>query len=179
MFSQTSFHPVEDSVPKVNDAIAVGENLDFQRRWWRFERIVWTIFLLILICDLLGLFGRGWLANATRKTPDGALILQYERIERTSTPSIMTLHFGSSAIVNGHVQFFVSDSMVKGLGAQRIAPQPALSTIGDGGITYTFAASQSPATVQIQLEPSFPGMHHFRVQCIGGKPIEARVFVVP
>jgi hypothetical protein len=179
MSSQPFLHPVEDSVPKVSGTIAVGENLEFQRKWWRFEHIVWSIFLLILLCDLLGLFGRGWLAKAKRQTPDGALTLDYERIERASTPSIMTLQFGHSAIVDGRIQVFVSDSLVKPLGAQLIAPQPEISTIGHGGITYTFPATESPAMVQIQLEPSFPGLHHFRIKPLGSESIDANIFVVP
>lgn len=160
-------------------AIAVGENLEFQRKWWRFERVLWSLFLLLLLCDLLGLFGRGWLARAKRETADHALTLDYERIARASTPSIMTLKFGSAAIRDGRIQVFVSDSLVKPLGAQRIAPQPAVSAVGDGGITYTFDATRAPAMVQIQLEPSFPGLHDFRIQSLGSQPIEAHIFVVP
>jgi hypothetical protein len=171
--------PVEDSVPKVSNELAVGENLDFQRKWWRFERAIWLFFLLLLICDLLGLFGRGWLAKARRSTPDGALVLDYERIARASTPSVMTLNFGPDAIRNGHIQVFISDSLVKPLGAQRISPQPAVSAVGNGGITYTFDATQAPALVQIALEPSFPGLHPFRIDLAGEPPIDARIFVVP
>jgi MFS family permease len=98
MADQPFKSPVGDTVPRIDDQIAVGEDLEFQRKWWRFERIVWSIFVVILICDLLGLFGRGWLAKATRTTPDGALKLNYERIERADTPSIMTLHFNDAAI---------------------------------------------------------------------------------
>jgi hypothetical protein len=183
--------PVEDSVPKVtgqsgessdassSNQLAVGEDLDFQRRWWRFESIIWTFFLLILIADVLGLFGRGWLAKAKRTTPDHALTLDYERIERASTPSIMTLHFGPASIHNGKIQLYISDSLVKPLGAQRISPQPETSAVGNGGITYTFAATQAPAIVQIALEPSFPGSHPFRIQLSNEPPFNANIFVVP
>jgi hypothetical protein len=176
---ETETKPVEDSVPKVAGDIAVGEDLEFQRKWWRFEDAVWIFFLLILVCDLLGLFGRGWLAKAKRSTADHALTLDYERIERASTPSIMTLKFGPAAIQNRQIQVFISDSMVKPLGAQRISPQPAVSAVGNGGITYTFAATQGPATVQIALEPSFPGRHSFRVQLLGNEPIDGNVVVLP
>jgi hypothetical protein len=179
MAEQPFTKPVEDSVPKTGDKVAVGENLEFQRKWWKFERIIWSIFVLLIICDLLGLFGRGWLANAQRETPDGALKLNYERIERTSTPSVMTLHFGPSAIQNGHIQFYISDSIVKPLGAERISPQPATSTVGNDGITYVFPATQSPADVQISLQPSMPGSYPFRIQMAGEAPIEAHIFVVP
>lgn len=171
--------PVGDSVPKVSDTIAVGENLDFQRKWWRFERVVWSIFLVILICDVLGLFGRGWLAQTSSRTSDGALNLKYERIERANTPSIMTLEFGDGAIKDGKIEVYVSDSIVKPLGAQRVSPQPQQSTLGDDGITYTFAATKSPAVVQIALEPSFPGVHPFKVQVPGRDAIEGKILVVP
>jgi len=171
--------PVEDSVPKIDNKIAVGENLDFQRKWWKFERVIWFFFLIILIADLLGLFGRGWLSKARQSDSGQTLTLEYERIARASTPSNMTFHFGPNSIHSGHIELYVSDSIVKSLGAQRVSPQPAASTLGNGGITYTFDATELPATAQIQLEPSFPGLHHFRVQVTGGQPIDASVFVVP
>lgn len=171
--------PVEDSVPKISDQVAVGEDLEFQRKWWRFEEIVWPILLLIVVADVLGAFGRGWLAKGHAETPDHALTLDYERVERASTPSIMMFRFGDAAIHHGRILLYVSDSIVKPLGAQRVSPQPAMSSVGNGGITYVFPASTSPASIQIQLEPSFPGLHSFRVQVEGSSPIQRNVLVVP
>jgi hypothetical protein len=170
--------PVQDSVPKVGD-VAVGEDLEFQRKWWRFERGIWVFFLLLLVADVLGLFGRGWLAKAQAGDANGTLTLDYERVERASTPSIMTLHFDDAAIRNGKIEVFVSEDIIKALGAQRISPQPELSTVGKGGITYIFAATETPATAEITLSPSFPGSHRFRMQVTGGQPINGHVVVVP
>lgn len=177
--SQMKESKVGDSVPKVAGEIAVGEDLEFQRRWWRFERIVWGFLLLVLVADVLGLFGRGWLSKAERHSTDGALTLHYEWVERASTPSIMTLDFGNPAIHDGRVQFYVSSSVVRPLGAQRISPQPQSSTIGDGGITYTFPATAAPMTVQIELMPSFPGIHPFEIRVPGSQPIRGKIVVVP
>jgi hypothetical protein len=126
--------PVSDSVPKVAGDVAVGEDLGFERKWWRFERVVWILFLVILICDVLGLFGRGWLAKAERSTPDQALTMSYERVERASTPSIMTLHFAPSAVHDGRIQVLVSENVNRRLGAQRVSPPPQLSTLTQDGI---------------------------------------------
>lgn len=178
MPEQPFLSAVEDSVPKAGD-VAVGEDLDFQRRWWKFERAVWIFFLLILVADLLGLFGRGWLAKSKRADGAHTVVLDYERIERASTPSIMTFHFDPAAVHEGEIQLFVSEDIVRALGAQRVSPQPKVSTMGDGGITYTFPATGTPATAEIQLQPSFPGLHQFRVQVVGGQPIEAGVLVMP
>jgi hypothetical protein len=178
MPEQPFMSPIEDSVPKVGD-VAVGEDLQFQRRWWKFERAVWFFFLLILIANLLGAFGRGWLAKAQRTDAAHTVTLDYERIERASTPSIMTFRFTSAAIHDGKIQLFVSEDLIKPLGSQRISPQPETSTLGNGGITYLFPVTQTPATAEIQLQPSFPGTHHFRIQVGGGQPIEGNILVVP
>ena len=171
--------PVEDAVPKVDNTVAVGENLEFQRRWWRFEHVVWCVFTVIVLCDIAGLFGRGFLAKAHRQTADGTLALSYERVQRGSTPSIMTYKFGPGAVHDGRIQLFVSQSLIKTLGAQRISPQPLTSAIDDGGITYTFPAAPSGGNVEISLEPSFPGIHDFTTGISGAQPIQAKVVVLP
>src|ERR1700679_3032394 len=51
--------PIDDSVAKVDGEVAVGEDLEFQRKWWKFERAVWLVFTLILVLTLAGAFGRG------------------------------------------------------------------------------------------------------------------------
>ena len=171
--------PVVDSVPKVADDVAVGEDLNFQRKWWKFERIIWSFFILVLLCDVLGLFGRGWLAKAKRSTPDQALTVEYERVERAGTPSVMTLHFGPAAVHNGHIQVFVGNEVIRDLGARRVSPQPATSALTGGGITYTFDSGSTPTIAEIALQPIFPGRHKIRVQLPGTKPVEASVLVLP
>ena len=168
-----------ESVSLVDDAVAVGEDLNFQRRWWRFERFAWIVLAIVLVSDALGLFGRGWLARTERVTPDGTLKLNYERIERAGTPSEMTLLLGPSAIQHGQAHLFVSEAIVRQLGAQRVIPQPLTSEIGPDGILYTFPASGPTATLTIALEPSFPGVHEFRIAVPGSQPINARIAVLP
>ena len=179
MPSQLEYKPVSDNVPKVDGAVAVGEDLQFQQSWWRFERIVWSFFILLLIADLSVALGRGPLANAKRRTADGALTVKYERVERANTSSIITVLPEQAAIHEGKFQLFVSDAVVKQLGAQRVIPQPETSVVGNGGVTYTFPAAAVPMTVQIELKPSFLGMHHFTMATPGGEAIQAKAFVLP
>ena len=169
----------DDDVPKVDGALAVGEDVEFQRRWWRFETIIWIVFSLILVADLAGLLGRGPLANRQRHTADNTLTLKYEGLQRANTSSIMTILPGANGLHDGKFQLFVSDSIVKQLGAQRVIPQPESSVIGSGGVTYTFATAALPMVIQIELKPSFIGHHDFTVGVPGGQPIGAGVFVFP
>jgi hypothetical protein len=171
--------PVEDSVAKVNDEVAVGEDLDFQRKWWRFENAAWIFFTLIIVLDLAGLFGRGPIAKAELHSADGAFDVKYERIERTDSPSILTVRFAQSAIQDGKIHLYVSSSLVKQLGTQRVIPAPQDTVIGDGGLTYTFLASRPPATVDLALQPSGPGIYDFTIGVAGSQPVHAKVVVVP
>jgi hypothetical protein len=96
--------PVKDPVLKVNDEIEVGEDLDFQRKWWRFEKVVWVVFAVIIVLDLAGLFGRGRIAKAERRSVDGIIDVNYECIERTDSPSMLSIAFGKSAIQDGKIR---------------------------------------------------------------------------
>ena len=169
--------PVEDSVSKINDEVAVGEDLAFQRKWWKFEHAVWIFFALLILADLAGLFGRGPLAKATLRAP--GMVVHFERIERTGTPSLLHIDFDSSAIQNGKIQIFVSESVVSRLGAQRIIPSPESSIVGNGGITYTFPATLSPAAIAFALQPDQSGIAEFTMRVSGGPGIRSRVFIVP
>jgi hypothetical protein len=179
MTTDSTTKPVEDSVPKIDGSVAVGEDLEFQRRWWRFERIIWSFFGLVIVCDLLGLFGRGYLAKAQRNTADQTIQLKYERVERVNAPSVMSISFGPSAIRNGEIHLFVSESVVKELGARRLIPEPASSTVGDGGVTYIFPATTLPATVEFELSPAHPGIPSFTAGVVGAEMVKAKVTVLP
>ena len=170
---------IDDSVAKVDGEVAVGEDLEFQRKWWKFERAVWAFFSLILLLTLAGVFGRGPVAKAERRTKDESIDVRYDRIQRTSTPSIITVNFGPSAIQNGKVELFVSGSMVKELGAQRVVPSPERTVVGDDGLTYAFPASGLPSSVEFALEPTGPGLHHLTIRVVGLEPVKADIFVMP
>jgi hypothetical protein len=149
--------PVRDEIPRIEDAVSVGEDLDFQRSWWRFEKLAWIILAVVLAADALGVFGRGWLAKAQRHAADHSLQLSYERIQRAGTPSMMTIEFAPSAVEGSEVHLLSSLSIVKELGAQRIIPQPQTSAIGPAGITYTFPVTGSPRHREHSTRARLPG----------------------
>ncbi len=179
MVTKSFSKPVEDSVAKVNEEVAVGEDLQFQRKWWCFENAAWIFFSLIIVLDLAGLFGRGPLAKAERRAADGTIDVKYERIERTDSPSILIIQVASSAIQDGKIKLYVSDSLVEKLGTQRVIPAPQDSVVGEGGLVYTFSASRTPAKVALALQPSGPGIYDFTVGVVGAQRVHARIVVVP
>lgn len=171
--------PIEDSVPKINNELAVGADLQFQRRWWRWENRIWILFTAIVIADLLGCFGRGPLAKAHARTNDGTMDISYERIERFGTPSILMVKFGPNANRDGAVRLWVSDSLVQELGNRRVIPQPDSSKLDGHGILYTFQSNPHPDTVQFALEPSMPGIHSLTLRVEGAEEFDTKIYVMP
>lgn len=171
--------PIEDTVSRVNDEVAVGEDLEFQRKWWRFETAIWIVLTIIVILDLLGAFGRGYLAKAEANAIDGSVHVKYERIERFKTPSIMRVELGPGAVHDGKVRLWTSESLVTDLGNQRVIPQPQASVVGNGGTLYTFEATQNPMMVEFALEPGNMGVYDLSLGVEGLERLKLKIYVMP
>lgn len=165
--------------PRVDSSVDVGEDLGFQERWWRFEHLLWIFFTLVLVADALGVFGEGPLAKAKLNVPGSGMVVDYERVERTSTPSELRIHFGRDAVQNGSIGLYVNEAVVKGLGASRVIPEPQSSAVQEGGIQYLFPSDANPNELDFQLKPSAPGVFWFYLQVAGHTPVKARVLVMP
>lgn len=179
MNPQPFSQPVQDSVPKVDDAVAVGEDLEFQRKWWRFESGAWMVFALLLVLAVAGVFGRGPAARASLHTANGAMKISYDRIQRTGTPSMLRIQLDQTTIERSQIHLFISESVARELGAQRVIPQPLSTAVGDGGYTYTFPANVMPAEIELALEPPGPGRFLFKVSTANGNTLEGHVVVLP
>jgi hypothetical protein len=171
--------PVEDTVPKLNDEIAVGEDLEFQRKWWKVERGIWIFFLLLIIADVLGIFGRGWLAKAHKSAYDQSLDITYERVERFNTPSDLRIQLSPAVVQEGKAQLWVSEDLVKALGNQRVVPEPETSAVGQNGILYTFPVTGPKMSVEFTLTPSSVGRNKISFQAPGFEKVDLGIFVMP
>ena len=78
------------SIKQVED-LQVGEDLAFQERQWKVERIGWALMALIALAGLAGLFGGGPLSAATVGGDNLPLEVMYGRFVRHRTPTELTL----------------------------------------------------------------------------------------
>ncbi len=179
MPAATDTRPIEDSVPKVNDELAVGSDLQFQQRWEKMETIIWVFLVIFLLLSLAGLFGRGPLAKATAQARDGSIQVEYERVQRFGAPSVLTVKINPAAIRNGQVQLWVSEALVKPLGNQRVVPQPEKSELTHGGILYSFPAFETSASIEFQAQPSAIGESELTMGVPGSPNVNLKIYVMP
>jgi hypothetical protein len=136
-------------------------------------------FTLLVVLDVLGVFGRGPLAKARMRASDGSAEVTYERVERHGTPSVLRVHFGPGVIQDGKVRLWVSEDLIKDLGNQRVSPQPESSTLDTGGILYTFPAGRPPLTAEFSLQPASIGRASIAFQVPGRERLSADILVMP
>ena len=167
------------SVDRVHDEIAVGTNMEFERKWWRLERTAWTVMVILLIAGFVGLFGRGPLATANAQSSDGALTMRYEHFERYRTPAKIAVTLKGAGVRNHAALLWVSDSLLKQLGNQRVSPQPAVSELGGDHTLYAFPVHDDQARVEFTLEPERPGVFDVVVGVFNGPELHRQIIVWP
>lgn len=171
--------PVGDSVPKINNEFAVGSDVEFQHQWDHIENFIWIGLIVFLLLSFAGVFGRGPIAKAHIVASDRIMSIKYERFQRFGTPSAIAISIDSSAIRNGAVQLWVSDSLVKPLGNQRVIPQPLRSELEAKGILYTFPAHGSPVSIEFETQPTAVGPSDLKMVIPGHPSMNLHVLVYP
>jgi hypothetical protein len=156
------------SIGRVNDEFVLGDDRAFEAVWWRIEVGLWIFLSVVLALALTGLLGKGPLAHKEIATPDKALELRYERIARYNTPAIVEVRIHPELFRNRKAYIRLSRTTIKGMGAQRIIPQPEQSLPDDDGISYVFPVEEPsrPLIIAFALQPSSAGL--FRQEIIAG-----------
>lgn len=68
--------------------IDTGYDYRFERRWGRFERLVWLFFAFLITLALVGVLGRRPLNQVRRTFEDGSSV-QYERALRFRSATVI------------------------------------------------------------------------------------------
>lgn len=157
------------------------EQLGFQRRTWRVQRLAWVALAILLVLGLLGGFGgAGWLATAEAVTPDGALRIEYRRIQRQTQPGLIRID-ALHPPPDGRLELRLGPEFLRGWRVQGMLPLPAASRGEAGGLVLTLAvagASEAPALL-LQAEPVRPGIASLAIGAAAGPPARLRMLVWP
>lgn len=171
---------VPDSVGKINGEVAVGADIPFQRRWWRFERTVWGFFGLVALAGLSGALGNsGPLAHGYYRGEDGFFTVEYERIPHYGTPFKVVLHPGPGSVRAGNIAIWLSRDSIRDLGFQRSIPVSATTTVDENGATLNFPTGGQRADIVLMFKPDTMGRHPLDIRTPGSLPFSATLLVLP
>ena len=92
---------------------------------------------------------------------------------------LIEIGFAPNAVHDGTIKLWVSDTVIKPLGNQRIIPQPLTSVLDGQGVLYTFPASTKNNSAEFALEPGSSGFYQFQMHVLNHPGVQAKIMVVP
>ena len=158
----------------------LDEELPFQRRQWRIERIGWVVMTVLIVYALAGgLGGGGPLSSAESVATDGSARVRYEKFARQLSPNNVDITVSQSPD-GSPAQLHISGSYLRSMTVKSITPEPDTTTVADQG--YTFAFKRLPGVtetkIQLQTEPQQMGTVEGWL-VINGEKLAIKQFVFP
>ena len=169
----------QPSEPK--DELDLERVMPHHRAAWRVERIAWTIGALALIAAMLGLFGYGPMSRTTVGSP-GALQIEYDRFQRSSSPNDFALTVNTALARNGELRVRFDQSLVDHVEFDDIVPDPEKVFAGTGHTEFVFnitPGEHAPAHIAFRFRPTTFGHRVGQVTVNGAPPLTLDQYVYP
>jgi hypothetical protein len=156
-------------------------DLDFERRWWRFERVIYWIQTALVVLAIAGLFGRGPLSAAHAASADRSVRVDYERLARFRTPTTLTVHVVGGTPSDSVVDVTIDGSIVGMEGVSHVTPEPRHVDASSTALRFTVArtSANDSVTIRIALEPGRVGMADARLTVGRGPAISLSQLIYP
>lgn len=170
------------TTPKRVGSIEISEDMKFQERSWRAQRVAWVIMLLVAVAALFGLFGGGPLAHATAGSLESGLRVEYDRFTRLRGQSRMIAEIGASAIrSDSSVRLWLDREWLDRHDVLSITPSPKESGLQADEVVYTFSATPGSSAVRVTfvLESRRLGSAKGRAGLVGGPSYAFRQITYP
>ncbi|MGW7356248.1 hypothetical protein ACWGI0_06145 [Streptomyces sp. NPDC054802] len=141
-----------------DQGLEIDDSEAFHRKEQTFERVGWAALALLLVAACLGVFGDwGPVASATAKSPGGVVTMEYNRFDRYTARTDLTITAGAAAVEEGEVVLTLSSDWVDGAGIEQITPEPDSWESGPDGLQLTFTTASAPLSVQVSYRPDTIG----------------------
>jgi hypothetical protein len=165
---------------KIGD-LEINQDLNFERRSWKVERVAWGVGLLLLVAALLGFLGPGPLGKATAASADKLLSLQYHRVVRYESPVVFRVNVDGRLAKNGALRLWLDRKLVDALEIKHVDPKPDAVEINGERFVYVFKTAAAPSTIQVffHVEPNKFGNTPAQLGVVDGPEIHFNQFYLP
>ncbi|HJU04176.1 MAG TPA: hypothetical protein VJ692_03420 [Nitrospiraceae bacterium] len=161
--------------------LQLNEDVPFQRRVWRIQRIGWMAMAGLLLAALSGVFGQGWLSDETAANSSGTLWIDYERFGRWESTLALRVHVGSGASPNGTVRIRLDQDYLSNLQIEGMMPEPDSTETSATAVTYVFRTTDADQQAVITLYTKMKrfGVFTANIQAGGEPPVSFRQIIYP
>jgi hypothetical protein len=160
----------------------IEQDLDYQDRAWKRQRVSWVVMALVLLGALLGFFGPGLLGNSTAGNKGDPLWLEYNRFGRLQAETTtLRVYLSQPAGTRGQIRFWLSRGYVEDVRVMQVTPQPDSVEVGPDRFTFVILAPDlsRPTSITFYLEPEKFGRLRGQAGLEGGQSITFSQFIYP
>jgi hypothetical protein len=150
--------------------LEIDEDLEFQTKEWRFQRIGVVLVSVFVFAALVGFTGMGgFMSRGEAGERGGPLHVEYERFVRRGAFSTVKLHLRGAP---RDVRFWVADRYFEHVRIDSVAPTPALVSVEAGRHVYLIRAESPDVTVTVEIEHQGVGTPDAEVGLVGGPSVQ-------
>ena len=154
----------------------VAEDLAFQRRSWRAQRIGWVVIALVVAATAAGLLGNGPLSAASVTSGNG--VVRFDRIARAQSP--LEWRVRGAAAANGTLRVTVDTTLLRHIKIESIVPVPVRIDSGPDRLAYVFHAPPgTEVDVTFRLKAVTAGRLAGGVALNDGAPAPLAALILP
>ena len=162
--------------------LQIDEDLGYQRREWLVQRWAWAAMALLIVAAMLGLFGHGVLSSRQAGSPDGGLLLEYQRFLQYHDPATLRLRATAGGDDGrNELRIWVDRDYLDQIEIQQVTPQPIRVEAGADRHVFVFRVMQDggPTGVVIHFEPDAVGSLQARIGIGDLEPARFSQFCFP
>jgi hypothetical protein len=160
-------------------SLQIAQDLDFQAREWRFQRIGWVGMLVVVVAALLGAFATGPLSRSVERAGDESLTVSFERFTRFGAPSELVIDVPPDA-VGDEARVAISRDYLTAFQVQAVSPEPDVVRTRGDTLVYAFDVDRGSgleATFNLQADERWLKSAEVRVP--GRAPVSFDQLVYP
>jgi hypothetical protein len=154
------------------------EDMRFQQRTWRAERIGWIVMALLVIAALAGVFFHGPVSRTAAKSVNDSLAVEYERFAHKTALTHFVIRV--SPPLPDQVLVRLSPSFAGTHDTDSVEPRPIRSSGGSYGLEFVFSRSAAgDLAIHIAARPKRFGFMSVDIEVEGRGAVNIAQLIYP
>lgn len=156
----------------------IHEDMTYQLKVWRFERVGWYVLVLVVVMGLLGAFSRGMLSSRDVRSDDGKVRVEYEMFHRNGSTNPMKVSVSSTP--DSPVELELAGQLLNGFSIETLQPEPLRARSSSEGIRLWLQTdADGRATLYMTLRGDGLGLFRTRIGSPGTHGVQLDQFIFP
>ena len=147
----------------------IDQDMDLQRKDWKFQHAGRFVMLLLVSAALLGAFRTRVAGKGGNRCKGEPLWMEYDRIARHRASSLLKLHLAPHVAANGKARLWLKQDYLQSISIETITPEPENVEVEKDGLIYEFVVADptQPILVVFHIKPDENGLRSGAVGLVG------------